>query len=57
MLRDKNFRDFKVLLCDMDATMIANETLDDLVKITGSDFNVDETSKLAMEGKIDLELH
>ena len=53
-IRDKNFKDFKVLLCDMDATMIANETLDDLVKITGSDFNVDETSKLAMEGKIDL---
>ncbi|EMH79907.1 haloacid dehalogenase family protein, subfamily IB, phosphoserine phosphatase [alpha proteobacterium HIMB114] len=53
-IRDKNFKDFKVLLCDMDATMIANETLDDLVKITGSDYNVDETSKLAMEGKIDL---
>ena len=53
-IRDQNFKDFKVLLCDMDATMIANETLDDLVKITGSDFNVDETSKLAMEGKIDL---
>ena len=53
-VRDKNFKDFKVLLCDMDATMIANETLDDLVKITGSNYNVDETSKLAMEGKIDL---
>jgi len=53
-IRDKNYKNFKVLLCDMDATMIANETLDDLVKITGSDYNVDETSKLAMEGKIDL---
>ncbi len=53
-LKDKNYKTFKKLMCDMDATMIANETLDDLVKITGSDFNVDETSKLAMEGKIDL---
>ena len=53
-IKDEDDMQFKVLLCDMDATMIANETLDDLVKITGSDFNVDETSKLAMEGKIDL---
>ena len=53
-LKDESLKTFKVLLCDMDATMIANETLDDLVKISGSDFNVDETSKLAMEGKIDL---
>ena len=45
---------FKVLLCDMDATIIANETLDDLVKLTGVKTNIDETSKLAMEGKIDL---
>lgn len=53
-IKNQDHKDFKILLCDMDATMIANETLDDLVKITGSDFNVDETSKLAMEGKIDL---
>lgn len=53
-IKDEDDMQFKVLLCDMDATMIANETLDDLVKITGSDFDVDETSKLAMEGKIDL---
>ena len=45
---------FKVLLCDMDATIIANETLDDLVKLTGVKTNIDETGKLAMEGKIDL---
>jgi phosphoserine phosphatase len=44
----------KALLCDMDATIIENETLDDLVKITGTKTNVDQTSKLAMEGKIDL---
>jgi len=44
----------RALLCDMDATIIENETLDDLVKITGAKTNVDQTSKLAMEGKIDL---
>jgi len=45
---------YKALLCDMDATIIENETLDDLVKFTGAKTNVDQTSKLAMEGKIDL---
>lgn len=53
-VQEKTDTQFKVLLCDMDATMIANETLDDLVKLTGVKTNIDETSKLAMEGKIDL---
>ena len=47
-------RDKKILLSDMDATVIENETLDDLVKICGVETNIDETSKLAMEGKIDI---
>lgn len=38
----------------MDATIIENETLDDLVKISGVNANIDETSRLAMEGKIDI---
>jgi len=45
----------KILFSDMDATIIKNETLDDLVKIAGTKLNIDETSKLAMEGKISLE--
>ena len=53
-VQEKTDAQFKVLLCDMDATIIANETLDDLVKLTGVKTNIDETSKLAMEGKIDL---
>ena len=53
-VQEKTDIQFKVLLCDMDATIIANETLDDLVKLTGVKTNIDETSKLAMEGKIDL---
>ena len=47
-------REKKILLSDMDATIIENETLDDLVKLSGVETNVDETSKLAMEGKIDI---
>ena len=50
-----NTREKKILLSDMDATIIENETLDDLVKLSGIETNVDETSKLAMEGKIDIE--
>ena len=53
-IQEKTDTQFKILLCDMDATIIANETLDDLVKLTGVKTNIDETSKLAMEGKIDL---
>lgn len=53
-VQEKTDTQFKILLCDMDATIIANETLDDLVKLTGVKTNIDETSKLAMEGKIDL---
>ncbi len=47
-------REKKILLSDMDATIIENETLDDLVKISGVKANIDETSRLAMEGKIDI---
>ena len=47
-------RNKKILLSDMDATIIENETLDDLVKISGIKADIDETSKLAMEGKIDI---
>ena len=39
----------------MDSTIIKNETLDDLVKMCGAEARViDETSRLAMEGKIDI---
>ena len=45
----------KIFLCDMDSTIIKNETLDDLVKMCGAEARViDETSRLAMEGKIDI---
>jgi len=50
-----NNREKKIFLSDMDATIIENETLDDLVKISGVTDNIDETSKLAMEGKIDIQ--
>ena len=45
----------KIFLCDMDSTIIKNETLDDLVKLCGAESKtIDETSRLAMEGKIDI---
>ena len=53
-IQPSNFRKKKILFSDMDATIIKNETLDDLVKIAGTKLNIDETSKLAMEGKISL---
>ena len=40
-------REKKILLSDMDATIIENETLDDLVKLSGVETNIDETSKLS----------
>ena len=55
-IQDLNFRDKKLFISDMDATIIGNETLDDLVKIagTGIDASIDKNSKLSMEGKIDI---
>jgi phosphoserine phosphatase len=38
----------------MDATMIKDETLDNLVKIAGIKTDIDRLSKLAMDGKISL---
>jgi phosphoserine phosphatase len=38
----------------MDATMIKDETLDNLVKLAGMKVNIDKLSKLAMDGKISL---
>ena len=53
-IQDLNFRDKKLFISDMDATIIENETLDDLVKTAGMNANVDENTKLSMEGKIDI---
>ncbi len=53
-IQDLNFRDKKLFISDMDATIIENETLDDLVKTAGTNANVDENTKLSMEGKIDI---
>ena len=48
------FRKKKLFFSDMDATIIHNETLDDLVKIAGIKIDIEKTTKLAMEGKIGL---
>ena len=48
------WRKKKIFLADMDATMIKDETLDNLVKIAGIKADIDKLSKLAMDGKISL---
>jgi phosphoserine phosphatase len=49
------WRKKKIFLSDMDATMIKDETLDNLVKYAGIKVDIDKLSKLAMDGKISLE--
>jgi phosphoserine phosphatase len=53
-IQDLNFRDKKLFISDMDTTIIGNETLDDLVKTADINANVEENTKLSMEGKIDI---
>jgi phosphoserine phosphatase len=53
-IQKAKWRKKKIFLADMDATMIKDETLDNLVKIAGIKANIDKLSKLAMDGKISL---
>jgi len=53
-IQKSKWRKKKIFLADMDATMIKDETLDNLVKIAGIKSDIDKLSKLAMDGKISL---
>jgi phosphoserine phosphatase len=53
-IQNFKWRKKKIFLADMDATMIKDETLDNLVKIAGIKADIDKLSKLAMDGKISL---
>ncbi len=53
-IQKSKWRKKKIFLADMDATMIKDETLDNLVKIAGIKTDIDKLSKLAMDGKISL---
>jgi phosphoserine phosphatase len=53
-IQKAKWRKKKIFLADMDATMIKDETLDNLVKIAGIKVDIDKLSKLAMDGKISL---
>jgi phosphoserine phosphatase len=53
-IQKSKLRKKKIFLADMDATMIKDETLDNLVKIAGIKADIDKLSKLAMDGKISL---
>jgi phosphoserine phosphatase len=53
-IQKAKWRKKKIFLADMDATMIKDETLDNLVKIAGIKADIDKLSKFAMDGKISL---
>ena len=53
-IQKTKWRKKKIFLADMDATMIKDETLDNIVKIAGIKTDIDKLSKLAMDGKISL---
>jgi phosphoserine phosphatase len=53
-IQKAKWRKKKIFLADMDATMIKDETLDNLAKLAGMKVNIDKLSKLAMDGKISL---
>jgi phosphoserine phosphatase len=53
-IQKAKWRKKKIFLADMDATMIKDETLDNLVKLAGIKVDIDKLSKLAMDGKITL---
>jgi phosphoserine phosphatase len=53
-IQKSKWRKKKIFLADMDATMIKDETLDNLVKIAGIKADIDKLSKRAMDGKISL---
>jgi phosphoserine phosphatase len=53
-IQKAKWRKKKIFLADMDATMIKDETLDNLVKIAEIKADIDKLSKLAMDGKISL---
>ena len=53
-IQKTKWRKKKIFLADMDATMIKDETLDNLVKIAGIKADIDKLSKFAMDGKISL---
>ena len=53
-IQKAKWRKKKIFLADMDATMIKDETLDNLVKLAGIKVDIDKLSKLAMDGKISL---
>jgi phosphoserine phosphatase len=51
-IQKAKFRKKKIFFSDMDATIIHNESLDDLVKMAGIKIDIDKTTKLSMNGKI-----
>ncbi len=53
IIDSKSIRRKKLLLADMDSTIIKEESLDELAKLIGKDKEIVQITKNAMEGKID----
>ena len=53
LIDSKNIRKKKLLLADMDSTIIKEESLDELAKLIGKEKEIVQITKNAMEGKID----
>ena len=53
LIDSKNIRRKKLLLADMDSTIIKEESLDELAKLIGKEKEIVQITKNAMEGKID----
>ena len=55
IIKSKSLRKKKLLLADMDSTIIKNESLDELAKFIGKGNEISKITKKAMEGKIQFE--
>ena len=49
---NKNIKDFKLLVCDMDSTLIQNECIDEIAELLNLKNEISEITELTMQGKL-----
>lgn len=49
---NKNIKDFKLLVCDMDSTLIQNECIDEIAELLNLKKEISEITELTMQGKL-----
>ncbi len=49
---NKNIKDFKLLVCDMDSTLIQNECIDEIAELLNLKKEISEITELTMKGKL-----